>query len=203
MAEAAIDPGIRGYCLFETGIGVCGVAWSDLGLTQLQLPEADAGATERRLRSKAQGTPAKIIPPRIARLVDDIKTYAAGDKIDFGAAELDLTRTPAAFAGIYAATRQVAWGQTATYGDLARRIGVPGAARVVGQAMGRNPVPIIIPCHRILASGGKSGGFSAHGGVATKARLLELEGVRIGQGVKADNAQQSFAFEATVARRGR
>ena len=192
MSDEAISSGARRYCLFETGIGVCGVAWSDLGLTMLQLPEVNADATERRLRLKTQGGPAKIIPPRIAQIIDDIRAYAAGDKVDFGAAELDLTRTPNAYAGIYAATRQVAWGQTATYGDLARAVGTPGAARVVGQAMGRNPLPIIIPCHRILASGGKSGGFSAHGGVATKTRLLELEGVRIGQ---PDTGQQAFAFE--------
>ena len=88
--------------------------------------------------------------------------------------------SPPFYVEIYAAARRVGWGETATYGELARQAGAPGAARAVGQAMARNPVAVIIPCHRILASGNKVGGFSAFGGAVSKQRLLGLEGVRIG-----------------------
>ena len=98
-----------------------------------------------------------------------------------------------AFVGqIYAATRKVGWGETTTYGSLAKSLGAgPEAARDVGEAMAKNPVPLIIPCHRVLAAGGKVGGFSAPGGSATKTRMLELEGVRLGPPAP---AQRSFAF---------
>jgi methylated-DNA-[protein]-cysteine S-methyltransferase len=104
----------------------------------------------------------------------------AGERIDFSAVALDLAGVAPFYAEIYDAARRVGWGETATYGELARRVGAPGAARAVGQAMARNPVAVIIPCHRILASGNKVGGFSAFGGAFSKQKLLGLEGVRIG-----------------------
>jgi methylated-DNA-[protein]-cysteine S-methyltransferase len=168
------------YCLFDTGLGTLGVAWSARGLTRLQLPESSRAATERRLRGlspdSAPGEPSSSVGQAIAA----IERYLAGASVDFAQVPLDLAGVGDFHRRIYDAARRIGWGETATYGELARRVGSPGAARAVGQAMGRNPIPIIIPCHRVLASGRKIGGFSAFGGAATKERLLALEGVHLG-----------------------
>jgi methylated-DNA-[protein]-cysteine S-methyltransferase len=101
--------------------------------------------------------------------------------VDFSAVAVDLDGIDDLRRRIYAVLRTIGVGQTTTYGELARAIGETEwqGARDVGEAMGRNPVPIVIPCHRVLAAGGKLGGFSAHGGAATKRKLLELEGVQL------------------------
>lgn len=174
-------PAMR-YCLIETEIGPIGLAWSAEGLTRLQLPEKNRDATERRLLKRCadvEFASAHAAPPNIANF---LARYAAGERVDFSAVPLDLTGIDDFGQSIYRATRAVAWGETTTYGALAKQVGAPDAARAVGGAMGRNPLPIIIPCHRVLASGGKSGGFSAFGGVLTKERLLALEGVYLGGG---------------------
>lgn len=168
------------YCLFDTALGPCGVAWTERGLTRVQLPEADRSATERRLLGGAANPAGGRPPPQVQGAIDGLRRHAAGETIDFGHVALDLAGISAFHRKVYAAARRVGWGRTATYGELARLAGCPGAARAVGQALGRNPVPIIVPCHRILASGGKVGGFSAFGGAATKQRLLALEGVHPG-----------------------
>ena len=168
------------YCLFDTDLGACGVAWSERGLTRFQLPEADRRATEKRLRLSSPDSSAKAPPPPIKQAIADVQRYMAGERVDFSAIALDLTGVAPFYLEVYAAARRVGWGETATYGELALQAGAPGAARAVGQAMSRNPVAVIIPCHRILASGNKVGGFSAFGGTVSKQRLLGLEGVRIG-----------------------
>ncbi len=169
------------HCLFETDLGACGVAWSERGLSRFQLPEADKRATERRLTLRAPTSSlAKAPPAQVAEAIADVQRYMAGERIDFSAIALDLAGVAPFYVEIYAAARRVGWGETATYGELARQAGAPGAARAVGQAMSRNPVAVIIPCHRILASGNKVGGFSAFGGTVSKRRLLGLEGVRLG-----------------------
>ena len=165
------------YHLFDTTFGPCGVAWSARGLKRLQLPERDAGATEKRLRARA--TEPGSAPSAIRHVVAMLQGYFAGDKSDFSGVELDLGDVGPFHLTIYRLTRDLGWGETATYGELALRAGSPGSARAVGQAMGRNPVPIIIPCHRVLAAGRKVGGFSAFGGTVTKERLLRLEGVSL------------------------
>jgi len=168
------------YCLFDTDLGACGVAWSERALTRFQLPEADRRATEKRLMLRAPSSRAEAPPAQIAEAIADVQRYMAGERVDFSAIALDLAGVAPFYVEIYAAARRVGWGETATYGELARQAGAPGAARAVGQAMARNPVAVIIPCHRILASGNKVGGFSAFGGTVSKQRLLGLEGVRIG-----------------------
>ncbi len=168
------------YCLFDTDLGTCGVAWSERGLTRFQLPEADRRATERRLTLRIPSSRAETPPAQIEKAIAHVQRYMAGERVDFSAIALDLAGVAPFYIEIYAAARRVGWGETATYGELARRAGAPGAARAVGQAMARNPVAVIIPCHRILASGNKVGGFSAFGGTVSKQRLLGLEGVRIG-----------------------
>jgi methylated-DNA-[protein]-cysteine S-methyltransferase len=172
--------GAMHYCLFDTDLGACGVAWSERGLTRFQLSEADRCATEKRLTLRSPDSSAKAPPPPIAQAIADVQRYMAGENVDFSAIPLDLTGVAPFYLEVYAAARRVGWGETATYGELARQAGAPGAARAVGQAMSRNPVAVIIPCHRILASGNKVGGFSAFGGTISKQRLLGLEGVRIG-----------------------
>ncbi len=179
MRTQAGASGQERYCLFQTAIGACGVAWSERGLTRLQLPEADRDATERRLRRSSEHS-GSAVPPRIEQAIAKIQRHFTGEKVDYGSVALDLTGVSPFHRKVYDAARALGWGQTASYGELARRVGAPGAARAVGQAMGRNPVPIIIPCHRVLASGRKPGGFSAFGGVSTKERLLALEGVSLG-----------------------
>lgn len=114
-------------------------------------------------------------------VVAAVKRYFDGEKVDFSGVRVDLAGHEELFKQIYASTRRVGWGQTTTYGTLAKEIGTgPEVARDVGQAMAKNPVPLIIPCHRVLAAGGRIGGFSAPGGSSAKLRMLELEGVRVG-----------------------
>jgi len=170
------------YCLFDTDLGACGLAWSERGLARLQLPEADRSATEERLQRRLAGADPRAPPLQIAQAIADLQRYFAGKRVDFSQASLDLSRVGAFYRAIYDAARRIGWGETTTYGEIARRVDTPGAARAVGQAMGRNPVPIIIPCHRVLASGDRIGGFSAFGGRLAKEQLLALEGVHLGGG---------------------
>jgi len=171
------------YHLFDTGLGAVGVAWSERGLTRVQLPESSRSATERRLRGRSASAGAAEPPAPIRRAIAAIESYLGGERVDFSPIALDLDGVSDFHRQIYDAARRIGWGETSTYGALGRLAGFPDAARAVGQAMGRNPIPIIIPCHRVLASGGKVGGFSAFGGADTKQRLLALEGVQLGEPV--------------------
>ncbi len=183
---------VHRYHIFETAAGFCGIAWSDYGITRFQLPTKSADATERLLRRRLADAEPGTPPARVEEAVSAVRRYFEGKETDFSAFELDLTGQDAFFRQVYFAARRVPWGHTTTYGALARRLGAgPEAARDVGQAMARNPVALIIPCHRVLAAGGKIGGFSAPGGSSTKLRMLEMEGVRIGA---PEPAQQSLAF---------
>ncbi len=168
-------------CVFDTDIGACGVAWSEAGITRFQLPEVDRDATEERLRTSSGASEPGSPPPAIARAIVDLQRYFAGERVEFTSIAVDLAGVAPFFCDVYEAARRIGWGETTTYGDLAHRVGVPGAARGVGQALSRNPVAVIIPCHRILASGNKIGGFSAFGGTVSKQRLLALEGVQLGR----------------------
>lgn len=179
------------FCLIETTFGPVGLAWSGRGLVRLQLPDADEAGTRGHLTrglDGAEADPPDWLKPVIARL----QQYFAGEKVDLSGAPLDLDGKPEFMRRLYQEMLKLEWGETVTYGGLAERVGMPpGAAQSVGQAMGKNPVPIIIPCHRVLASGNMMGGFSAPGGTQTKLRLLELEGIRLGQH---DPAQMGFGF---------
>jgi len=172
------------HWVFDTAIGTCGVAWSERGLVAVQLPARNRAATERRLIARTHSTGASAPLPAIAALIADITRYLAGERVDFATVPVDLSRLDPFRRKLYETMRALPWGTTTTYGALARTIGLANweGARDVGEAMGRNPVPIVIPCHRVLAAGNKLGGFSAPGGAATKARLLALEGVRFDGG---------------------
>jgi methylated-DNA-[protein]-cysteine S-methyltransferase len=169
------------YHVFENAQGFCIIAWSETGITRFRLPEASAQATERGLKRRLPDASAAPPPREITGVVEAAKRYFAGERVDFSAAVLDLGDADALFLRIYAAARRLAWGETTTYGALAKTLGDNWElARDVGQAMAKNPIPLIIPCHRVLAAGGKIGGFSAPGGSATKTKMLEIEGVRLG-----------------------
>jgi methylated-DNA-[protein]-cysteine S-methyltransferase len=166
--------------LFETPIGVCGVAWNSRGLCAVQLPEKDLATTERRLAKKSGSAGPGEPPPAVQALVADIRIYLGGKRVDFSGVAVDLSGIDDLRCRIYQALRGIDFGRTTTYGELARSIGATDweGARDVGIAMGSNRIPIVIPCHRVLAAGGKLGGFSAYGGTKTKRKLLALEGVR-------------------------
>jgi methylated-DNA-[protein]-cysteine S-methyltransferase len=169
------------YRVFETAHGFCAIAWSDAGITRFQLPARTAETTQknllRRLPGAAPGTP----PAEVADTIAAVLRYFSGEQIDFSGIRIDLGTQETFFLQIYLAARRIGWGRTTTYGSLAKELGAgPEAARDVGVAMAKNPIPLIIPCHRVLAAGGKIGGFSAPGGAASKLRMLELEGVQVG-----------------------
>ena len=167
---------MAGYALFDTALGRCGIAWSARGVVAVQLPEADEATTRSRLARSARGAPEAAPPPAVRAAIEAIAALLAGAKRDLEDVVLDESGVPDFHRRVYAAARRIPPGRTATYGELAAQLGLPGAARAVGQALGRNPFTLIVPCHRVLAAGGRSGGFSAHGGVTTKLRLLEIEG---------------------------
>jgi methylated-DNA-[protein]-cysteine S-methyltransferase len=165
------------YCVFETAAGFCAIAWSDAGIARFHLPTSTAETTERSLLRRLADAEPAAPPAEASAVIEAAKRYFAGEKVDFANMPLDLRGQDEFFLEIYAAARRIGWGQTTTYGSLAKELGAgPEAARDVGQAMAKNPVPLIIPCHRVLAAGGRLGGFSAPGGSATKQRMLEMEG---------------------------
>jgi methylated-DNA-[protein]-cysteine S-methyltransferase len=176
--------------LFDTALGECGVAWNSRGLVGVQLPEKDRGQTELRLAVKCRSTDAADVPPWVQSVISDIQRYLAGQPVDFSAVTVDLGGIDAFRQKLYAALRGIGPGRTVTYGELAKQLGLTGweGARDVGEAMGKNPMPIVIPCHRVLAAGGKPGGFSAYGGTGTKQKLLALEGVSLGKDDKGQDA---------------
>ena len=185
-------PGSTPLSYFRNQGGFCGIAWNNVGITRFQLPAKSAEGAQRMLLRRALGAKPGAPTPQVAEAVAAVKRYFEGKETDFSGFKLDLGEQDAFFERIYAAARQVGWGRTTTYGALAKELGAgPEAARDVGQAMANNPVALIIPCHRVLAAGGKVGGFSAPGGSASKIRMLALEGVHV---EPASAAQQSFGF---------
>jgi methylated-DNA-[protein]-cysteine S-methyltransferase len=180
------------YFIFETAGGFCGIAWNDVGIMRFQLPTKSLEATQRILLRRVPGAEPGTPTAEIAEAVAAVKRYFEGEETDFSGFALDLDGQDAFFKQIYIAARRIGWGRTTTYGALAKELGAgPEAARDVGQAMAKNPVALIIPCHRVLAAGGKVGGFSAPGGSAAKIRMLELEGVHV---EPPQPAQRSFGF---------
>jgi len=164
------------YALFDTTLGGCGIAWSERGIVRIQLPEADQARTARRLADG--GAVAEARPPSwVAHTIRGLVLHLQGALQDFSGVPLDMSRI-APFPGrVYAAARAIDAGRTTTYGTLATLVGAPGDARAVGRALGANPFGLVVPCHRVVAAGGRIGGFSAHGGATTKARLLAIEGL--------------------------
>jgi methylated-DNA-[protein]-cysteine S-methyltransferase len=168
----------RGFTLFDTAIGSCGIAWGERGLLGVQLPEASAARTRARLRRRFPDVPEAPPPPPVQRAIEGLVALLRGEPIDLSAVALDTAGVPPFDRRVYEVARTIPAGATLAYGDIAARLGAPGEARAVGHALGQNPFPLVVPCHRVLAAGGKVGGFSANGGIATKLRLLSIERAR-------------------------
>jgi O-6-methylguanine DNA methyltransferase len=168
----------HGFALFNTAFGRCGIAWGERGLVGVQLPEASEARTRARMRRRFPDAPEAPPPPPVQRAIDGIVALLRGEAIDLSVVALDMAGVPPFDRRVYGVARTIPPGATLAYGEIAARLGAPGEARAVGEALGHNPFPIVVPCHRVLAAGGKVGGFSANGGIATKLRLLSIEGAR-------------------------
>lgn len=162
------------YALFGTDLGECGIAWGQRGITAVQLPDPDPAAMADRLRRHA---PAPAEPTgAVLDAIRRVQGLLSGVKDDLADIELDPAGLNEFALAVYAATRAVPPGEVTTYGTIAQRVGAPGSAQAVGRALGRNPYPIIVPCHRVMGADGRMVGFSAPGGTATKLRMLAVEG---------------------------
>jgi methylated-DNA-[protein]-cysteine S-methyltransferase len=168
----------RGFALFDTAIGACGVAWGPRGVIGVQLPERDEAATRNRLARRFPEAREAATPPEVQQIADNIAALLRGEARDLSGVALDMDGVPDFWRRVYEVAQKIPAGATLTYGEVAARLGEAGAVRDVGQALGKNPFPIIVPCHRVVAASGKAGGFSARGGVATKLRLLMIENGR-------------------------
>ncbi len=169
------------YAVFDTAIGACAIAWRQssepAGTTVLsfQLPGGTAARAESRIAEKSGGRRSKNPPDAICVLIGRVRRHLSGELQDFRDVAVDLSAAAPFARQVLQAAREIPPGRTITYGELARSAGRPDAARAVGRIMGSNPIPLIIPCHRVVAAGGKSGGFSAPGGRMIKAELLAVE----------------------------
>lgn len=166
----------HGFSCFDTAIGECALAWGEQGLVGVLLPEGRPGENRARLARKFPEAVEAEPPPQMRAAIAQIVALLDGRPSDLSAIPLDLSRATAFERQVYAIARAIPPGQTLTYGEIAARLGDPLAARTVGQVMGKNPFPIVVPCHRVLGAGGKLVGFSAPGGTKTKLRMLTIEG---------------------------
>jgi len=166
--------------VFDSAIGPCGVAWGADGIVGCQLPEASASATRARLQQRFPLARESAPPPEVQSACDGIVALLRGEAISLEDVRLDMSGVPELHRRVYAVTRAIAPGSTLSYGEVAQRLGDASLARAVGLALSRNGYAPIVPCHRVLAAGGQAGGFSARGGLATKLRLLTIEGARFG-----------------------
>lgn len=158
------------HATFATSLGTCAIAWSDAGLTRFLLPDPDRGSSDTEFEP----------PGWVAEIVERVRRHLGGEPQDFSDVRYAFDRLPEFNRAVLRATLEIKSGHTATYGEIATAIGQPlTASRAVGAALGGNPWPLLIPCHRVVAAGGKMTGFSGPGGVATKAKLLALEGAQL------------------------
>jgi methylated-DNA-[protein]-cysteine S-methyltransferase len=169
----------RSFTLFETAIGRCAIAWGPRGIAGVQLPEATEDRTRARVRRRFPDAREAVPPAEVGAVIEDIVRLLGGEPRDLSGVRLDMEDVPAFNRRVYEVARTIPPGGTLSYGAVAARMGEPGAARDVGQALGANPFAIVVPCHRVVAAGGTLGGFSARGGTSTKARLLAIEGSQL------------------------
>lgn len=162
------------FSLFDTAIGHCGIVWSDRGVVSLQLPEQSLSVGRAQLKARHPGAKESVAPLAIAEVVARLRALLKGEQADLSQIELDMEHVAPFPRRVYQTARKIPLGTTVSYGELARALGTPGAARAVGRALGRNPFALIVPCHRVVAKGGM-GGFTAFGGLDTKQRLLAIE----------------------------
>jgi len=167
-----------GLTLFETSIGACGLAWSSRGIDGFLLPEEDAEATRQCLSDRFSSRVVAGRPPAECREVTQrIRRHLRGKPDDLLDVPLDLSDASPFSQRLYRRLRKIGPGQMTTYGNLGKAMKMRGGARAIGRAVGANPIPLLVPCHRVIGADGRLGGFSAHEGPTLKARLLYLEGV--------------------------
>jgi methylated-DNA-[protein]-cysteine S-methyltransferase len=164
-----------GFALFDTAVGRCGIAWNERGVCSVRLPGARVSETRAHLAERVPEGSETTPPAPVQRAIDRMVTQLRGEATDLSQIDLDMTGVPPFHRRVYEVLRSVPSGATLSYGELAARLGSPGSARAVGQALGKNPFAIVVPCHRVLAAGGKLGGFSASGGTDTKRKMLAIE----------------------------
>lgn len=164
------------YALFDTALGICAIAWAERGVVRTFLPEPSAVQARARLLRRLPDAEEAEPPDAVRRALDGIRRLMAGEPVDLTWVSLDDDGVPELDRRVYTLARTIEPGSTLTYGDIARRLGDVALSRKVGEALGRNPFPIVVPCHRVLAAGGRTGGFSARGGAETKMLLLRVEG---------------------------
>jgi methylated-DNA-[protein]-cysteine S-methyltransferase len=189
----------QGFALFETTIGHCGIAWGGGGVTGVLLPEEREAETRARLRALFPEGREDRPPQKVRRAIEAIVALLRGEPKDLSSIELDMAGVPPFHRRVYEVARAIPPGATLSYGEVAERLGARGAARAVGQALGRNPFAIVVPCHRVLAAGRKAGGFSANGGVATKLRLLSIEGAEGVAGAQRVERERDLGFDPYAA----
>jgi methylated-DNA-[protein]-cysteine S-methyltransferase len=166
------------FALFDTALGCCGIVWSARGIAGVQLAERSADATRHRVLRRFPGALAAAPLPHVQHAIDDIVALLGGEPRPLGQVTIDCAGVPDFSRRVYEIARTIGPGATLSYGEIAQRLGDRNLARDVADALSQNPFPIIVPCHRVLAAGGKMGGFSGPGGVRTKLRLLTIEGAQ-------------------------
>jgi methylated-DNA-[protein]-cysteine S-methyltransferase len=166
------------FSLFDTAIGTCGIVWTARGIAGVQIHNASERATRATLLRRFAGAEEAAPPAQVRRAIDGIVALLRGEHRDLKDVTIDADDLPEFNRKVYDIARTIPPGATLTYGEVAERLGDKLLARDVGQALGQNPIPLIVPCHRVLAAGGKTGGFSAPGGVVSKLRLLTIEGAQ-------------------------
>jgi methylated-DNA-[protein]-cysteine S-methyltransferase len=167
------------FAIFDSAIGPCGIIWGERGITGVQLPMGNEEKTRKRILQRNGEVTEAPPPAEVQSAIEGMIELLAGKPNDLRDVELDLGDVPEFNRGVYDIARKIPPGKTITYGDIAKQLGGVELSRDVGQALGRNPCPIVVPCHRVLAAGNKPGGFSANGGVVTKLKMLAIEGAAV------------------------
>ncbi|MBX7248902.1 MAG: methylated-DNA--[protein]-cysteine S-methyltransferase [Caulobacteraceae bacterium] len=188
------------FAIFDTAVGPCAVGWGAAGIDRVWLAEGSAAKCRERA-ARACPEAAETTPPApVAAAIGRIQALLSGERDDLTDIELDWSEVPAFDRSVLEICRAIPPGETLTYGDIARRLGDLALSRGVGQALGRNPFPIIVPCHRVLGSDGKVGGFSANGGVETKLKMLTIERAKTSAAPTLFDDDPGFGFAATPRR---
>jgi len=187
------------FALFDTAIGRCGIAWGTRGIVGVQLPESRETETRSRVLERFPDAREAPPPTEVRHAIDGIVAVLHGEPRELSAIALDMDDVPPFNRRVYEIARTIPPGATLSYGEIATRLNEPGAARAVGQALGRNPFAIVVPCHRVLAAGGRIGGFSANGGITTKLRILSIEGSRATGQLALFDGDGAFGFDPVVA----
>jgi len=171
----------EGFALFATDLGFCSIAWGPGGICAVQLPQQSELTLRQRMRRQFATAQEMTPTPEVQHAINGVVALLHGERVDLSGIALNMTGVPPFHQRVYELARAIPVGSTLTYGEVAAQLGEPGAARAVGQALGANPFAPVVPCHRVMAAGGKAGGFSATGGIRTKLQLLLMEGATFGE----------------------